>query len=198
MYTTQAGLAARVVEAPVQISPESIIGPIALIRLLTVLAQRGTLPIAALPPGTSPSTSLGHAVQITSAPIVRRCVALARKRVTARRETGNTRRTAAREADFACAAYTSAAELAAALCALDAATGGAYGGEMRGVRGELVLCLGEAAQMALEMGKWRKALNLAGCAVAAGEGASLGEALDAGLRSKNLQRVEAAKSKLNL
>ncbi|KAF7966481.1 hypothetical protein HWV62_38166 [Athelia sp. TMB] len=198
MYTTEADFGVNIIEAPVQLSPESILGPTALIRLLTVLAQRGALPIVALPSGTSPSTLLGHAAQITSAPAVGQCIAVARMRVPARRAVGAERWTKDREADYACAAYTGAAELAAALCAFDAATGGAYAGEMSGVREELVLCLGEAAQMALKMDHWRKALNLAGCAVSAGEGASSGEVLDAGLRSKNLQRVEAAKSELDL
>ncbi|KAF7979073.1 hypothetical protein HWV62_43569 [Athelia sp. TMB] len=198
MYTTEADFGVNIIEAPVQLSPESILGPTALIRVLTVLAQRGALPIVALPSGTSPSTLLSHTEQITSAPAVRQCIAVARMRVPARRAVGAERWTKDREADYACAAYTGAAELAAALCAFDAATGGEYAGEMSGVREELVLCLGEAAQMALEMDHWRKALNLAGCAVSAGEGASSGEVLDAGLKSKNLQRVEAAKSELNL
>ncbi|KAF7979079.1 hypothetical protein HWV62_43581 [Athelia sp. TMB] len=196
MYIDEADFGVSIIEAPLQSSPESIIGPTALIRLLTLLTQRGALPIVALPLGTSPSTSLSHAVQITSAPIVRQCVALARKRLPARRAEGKKRWTKEREADYACAAHTGAAELAAALCVFDAATEGTYAGEMSGVHEELVRCLGEAAQMALEMGYWRKALNLAGCAVA--DGASLGGALNASLRSKNLQRVEAAKSKLNL
>lgn len=199
MYTVDSN--EKVIEAPAQLSPESIGGPTAFIRILTVLAQRGSLDAVAnwtvLPPGTSSSTSLGQIKQITSPEVVRRCVTLARKRVTARREVGNKRKKQG-ESDYACPAYMSAAELAAALIAFNEASKGAYAEQMRGVHQESVMCLGEASQMALDIGRYRKALNLAGCAVKAAAKIPAGESVDGNLRKKNLQRVDTAKSKLKL
>lgn len=187
------------VEAPAQVAPEGVIGPTALIRLFTVLAQRGTLDSIAtwttLPAGTSNSTSLGQVKQIASREVIRQIISIVYKRVVARRQEGHKRKGKG-DPDFACAAYISAAELAAALIAFNGATKLVYAEQMRGVYNELVMCLGDAAQMALDMKVYRKALNLAGCALKAAEGVPAGDSIGADLRAKNNTRLQAAKAGL--
>ena len=57
-------------------------------------------------------------------------------------------------------AYGTAAELAVALVALDAATSGKYFINVVAMRRELVLCLGNAAEMTLELHQYPRALAM--------------------------------------
>lgn len=197
MHTVFTGV--EVADAPVQVAPEGIMGPVALIRLLTVLAERGILDDAKnwteLPAGTSTSTSLGQIKQITNPDVVRRCLILALKRVTARRDKGR-ERLAKSETEYACTAYVSAAELAVALVSFDIASRHKFTPHMPGVYNELVLCLGNAAQMSIRMKQYRKALNLASCAIQAAQSVPKGQAVEPGLLAKNNARVQTAKAGL--
>ena len=137
------------VEAPEQVADESVLGPIALIRLLVILAKRGTLVTipqwTQLPSGTSSSTSIGQVKQITNPDIIQKFLVLALKRVAARKETGHERLREG-EVEYAHAAYTSAAELAAAIIAFNDVTQHRFAQNTRGVYKELVLCLGNASE----------------------------------------------------
>lgn len=187
------------VDVPCIIADESVLGPLSLIRTLLVLARRGLLDEisgwTAAPSGTSSSTSLGQIKQITSPEIIRRVVALAFKRVGARREKGK-ERLDEKDQDYARVAYTSAAELANTLVALNNATSRTWALQMRGVHKELVLCLGNAAEMALRLKQYKRALGYALCAVSAGVNAPQGEGLDQSTVAKNVRRLEAAKAGL--
>jgi hypothetical protein len=74
----------------------------------------------------------------------------------------------------ALAAYTSAAELAAAIIAFDNATQHRFAQSISGVSRELVLCLGDAVETALGVNQNRRALSFALsklCALSAEESA---------------------------
>jgi len=202
------------VEYPLKVPPETLMGPTSFARILTLLAQRGLLDnihrMTRLPEGGSAGsrTSLSKVKEIARQDNIRRFLILARKRVTARREEGHSR-FKSKELDYACLAYTTAAELAAALIAFDEATTGVttngfdskyhgkYSQQLLGVRKELVLCLGNAAEMCLGLQKYERALPLAMAATDAVSGLPMVDTLDAvdeSIRAKNLRRVERAKT----
>ncbi|KAF9032136.1 hypothetical protein BDZ89DRAFT_1063511, partial [Hymenopellis radicata] len=151
-------------DAPNQIAPEGILGPTVLVRLLKILHQRGKLaaPPKKLPVGVS-GTTLAEVKSILSEDNIRRFLLLAKARTTERREAGHTRYKKDREPDFAGFAYYSAAELAAALVAFDDATAetGKWKACLRDVRMEVVMSLGNAAEMALGVRQEKKALYYA-------------------------------------
>lgn len=186
------------VEPPLQIANEPVIGPTALARLLTVLAKRDVL--QTIPEMTKLPAGCSGAKQITSAEAIRRFLILAAKRVTARRELGHKRIRKNNEMDYACLAYVTAAELAAALIAFDVATAGKYAASIVGMRRELVLCLGNAAEMALGLHQYRRALayatgaNQSATSLPSKTGA---DAVDDAIREKNIRRVDRARSALS-
>ncbi|KAH7925032.1 hypothetical protein BV22DRAFT_1089743 [Leucogyrophana mollusca] len=191
MYTVSSN---TTVDAPEQIAEERVLGPTALARLLAVLAQRnrlGKLQSLKKPTdGLSPSTSLDQVQQIIHPDAIKRFLKIALQRVKARMETGRKRD----DTDHARAAYTSAAELAAALVALDTFTQGQYNGEVKGARKELVLALGSASEMALRSKKFHKALSFAMGAVTIADGIPTSEGLDSSVVSRNKQRVNQARA----
>jgi hypothetical protein len=186
------------VDTPAQVPDESIMGPLALIRLLVVVAKRGLLDTipnwTALPEGTS-ATSLGHIQQITNTNVIRQFLGLALKRLTALNEKGR-KCSNENDVEFACFTYTAAAELAMALVAFDNATQHKQTQQIRGVYKELPVYLGNAAEMALRSKQYRRALSLALSAVAAEKIAPSGETIDIRIKAKNARRVEAAKAEL--
>ncbi|EIW74079.1 hypothetical protein CONPUDRAFT_113828 [Coniophora puteana RWD-64-598 SS2] len=194
---------ADVADEPAEIAPESILGPTALVRLLVILAQRkaldGIQKLRKAPIGLSPSTSLRHIRQITHPEIVHRVVKMAQARLRARLDKGR-QRVAVKKNDadwnFACAAFTSAAELAAALVALDVHTDGVYRVDIRGARKQLVIALGNAAQMTLNTRRYQRALHYALGAVSAAENIPGDEELDLEITEKNKRRINQAKSGL--
>lgn len=150
-------------DAPNQIAPEGILGPTVLVRLLTILHQRGKLaaaPLKKLPVGVS-GTTLPEIRSILKEDTIRRFLLLAKARTTERREAGHTRYKKDREPDFAGFAYYSAAELAAALVAFDEETEGKWNNCLKDVRMEVVMSLGNAAEMALGVKQEKKALYYA-------------------------------------
>lgn len=187
------------VDVPVIIADESVLGPLSLIRTLLALARRGLLDEirgwTKVPDGTSPSTSLGQIKQITSPNIIRRIVTIAFKRVGTRREKGKVRLDED-DQDYARVAYTSAAELAHTLITFNDATSRLWDRRLRGVHKELVLCLGNAAEMALRLKQYKRALGYALCAVRAGANVPQEEGLGQDTRNKNVRRSEAAQAKL--
>jgi hypothetical protein len=186
------------VDIPVYIVDEALMGPTALVRLLVVLAERGVLTDIeswnALPSGAA-GTSLGQVKQITSPDVIRAIVKTALKRVVLRREKG-LKNFAEGDYELARVAYTSAAELAAALVALDRASVGRWGEHIRDAGKELVVCLGEAAEMALRLKQFPRALNFALGAVETGNSLSAKGEDVAVLVAKNKKRAEQARCNL--
>ncbi|EIW77041.1 hypothetical protein CONPUDRAFT_109504 [Coniophora puteana RWD-64-598 SS2] len=184
-------------EHPQSVAPENILGPTALIRLFVVLAQRNVLTgIQALqntPVGLSPSTSLAQIKQITRPDVIRQIIKMSHSRIRARLDKGRERLMLQRDDyGYACAAYTSAAELAAALIALDTHTSGTYATEIRGARKQLVVALSHASQMALNLKHYERALHFAQGGINAAENIPSEEGLDPDFTVKNRRRVKQA------
>lgn len=193
--TTLLGARAEVAE---HIAPESIIGPIALLRLLIILGQRGVLydipQWTELPSGTSPTTSIAQVKHITEPGLVCKYLGYAMKNATLRRGVG--RQFSGSDLERARAIYIGAAELAAALISFDIVTHHKMIEHMRGIYQEFILCLGNAAEMCIRLGEFGKAVSFAKPALEAGENPPEGEAIDPNLIAKNDRRLEAAKSSL--
>ncbi|KAH7905185.1 hypothetical protein BJ138DRAFT_1165257 [Hygrophoropsis aurantiaca] len=197
MYTVSSN---TTVEAPALIAEESVLGPTALARLLVVLAQRNRLgKIQALKKATdglSTSTSLNQVQQVTNPDTIKRFLKIALQRVKARADKGRKRARNESDADFARAAYTSAAELAAALIAFDRHTQAQYAQDVKGARKELVLALGNASEMALRSKRYHKAVSFGMGALTIAEDIPAAEGLDSSVVSKNKRRVDEARAVL--
>ncbi|EIW83539.1 hypothetical protein CONPUDRAFT_152556 [Coniophora puteana RWD-64-598 SS2] len=187
---------------PFIICSQAILGPIALIRLLVILAQRkaiaGIQALRKAPAGLSSSTSLEHIKQITHPEIIRRVITIAQERILGTIQGGRDHLKQGKEGkeggdiNLTCSFFTSAAELALALIALDTHTDGAYTAEIRGARKQLVIALGNAAQMALKLGQHQRALHFASGAVSAAANIAEDEGLDPSITEKNKRRVDQA------
>ncbi|EIW84760.1 hypothetical protein CONPUDRAFT_162111 [Coniophora puteana RWD-64-598 SS2] len=193
-------------EYPAPVATEAVLGPLALVRMYAVLAQRKALDgIQALkkaPIGLASSTSLRQVQQITHPAVVRRVVKISQDRVRVRLEEGRkrlkNRRDNGDDINHACAVFMSAAELAAALISLDTHTEGVYAADIRGARKQLVIALGNASQMALNLKQYQRAFHLASSAVSATENIPDEEGLDPEVKAKNTRRVELANDGLQL
>lgn len=180
---------------------EATMGPIALVRVLTRLAERGLLDQSQtwteLPEGVSPDVSLDNLKQITSPPILRKVLSVTLKRVTAYRDVGKERAQRA-EHRRALLAFVPAAELASCLLEFNVVTSGKYSEAIRGARKELVLCLGNAAEMAKRKSMHGDALRLAAAAVHYANNAIQDEGITSDLVAKNERRLAEAKRVLNI
>lgn len=160
------------VDPPGQIPHETVLGPIALMRLLTRLAKNGILESAqtwtALPDGCAPKTSLAQVKQITSHDVIKKLLSLFVKRVAARREQGVTSSTSGSHY-YTRFMFVPGAELAHVLLQFDEATGGRFAGCIRGTRRELVLCLQQAGEASMKVKEYEPALGFFLGAVAATE-----------------------------
>ncbi|THH26298.1 hypothetical protein EUX98_g7891 [Antrodiella citrinella] len=185
-----------------QVPHELIMGPIALLRLLLRLAQRGLLEEAQtwneLPMGCEPSTSLVQVKQITSPAVLKKLLSLSVKRVTARRTLGleRARRGDHRHAWFARSAYVPAAELASILVQFDETTHSRYSDSIRGARKELVLCLDLAAGVSMRIQEYESALGFSLGEVTAIEDASLADEIPSDMLPKAKRRIADAKRQL--
>lgn len=191
------------VEPPLQVANEAYMGPTAHARLLTILAERKLLDdiskFSTVPKSTSSRMTLSRFRGICTPEAIRKFLNLAKQRVTARREEGHTRFRQKRELDYACVAYTTAAELAGSLIAFNVASQGSYQEEVSGVRREQVLCLGNAAEMALGQGLYELALYYALAAVNYGESLptdSSPDGIAASITEKNHRRITRAREGL--
>lgn len=192
------------VEPPLQVADEALIGPTAHARLLTLLAQRGLLQriskMAKLPKGVSKRTTLAILKQMTAPVAIRKFLTLAHQRVTAGREKGHRRFRVNKKLNYAYFAYVTAAELAAALLAFEEATEGAYSGDVEGVRRELVLSLGNGAEMALGLQQYERALTLAASSVEVAQVLpedGIPDAVEGVIKEKNRRRVQRARHGLS-
>lgn len=185
------------IDAPSQVAGEPVTGPTALLRLLIVLARRGVLEQVpqwtSLPEATAPSTSLTQVKQILSPAVLDKILPLALKRVVARREIGNTR---LRQNDWwhARSAYRPAAELAVCLTDFDKATNGRWLSKIQGATKELVLSLGNAAEMSNRVKEYETAYRFALAAYQVGQSAPASEDIAQSVLDKNQRRADLAKS----
>jgi len=191
------------IESPIAVAPQCVLGPTALVRLLVVLAQRNALggiqTLKKAPTGLSPSTSLSQVQNITHPDIIRRIIKLSQSRILERTEQGRLRiKEKKDDADInlACSLFVSSAELAAAVVALDTYTEGVYAAEALGARKQLVIALGNASQMALNLEQYRRALHYGCGAVSAAEDIPAEECLDPAIIEKNQRRVDQANVRL--
>jgi hypothetical protein len=183
------------VEPPLKIANELYMGPIVHVRLLTLLAENNLLAgagLSQLPNTVSKPMTLPQLKQICSPNNIRKLLSLSRKRITSRREVGHRRFRKENDLDHACFAYKTAAELAAALVYFNKATQGLYQQEVSGAGREQVLCLGNAAEMALGLELYDRALCYATAAVQCAESLPTDDSadgVDVSIRDKNHRRV---------
>lgn len=199
IFALQAGDShAAQVDSPLQIAEELVMGPTALARLLAVLAQRGVLDsIQALkkaPNGLSTATSLDQVQMITHPEIIRKFLLIAFRRVESRTESG--RKVTQSNPFYARMHFVSSAELAASLVSFDRYTHGKYAEEVKGVRKQLVVALGNASEMAIRTGQNQIALSLALGAITSAENIPETEGLEEAITAKNTRRADQARAAL--
>lgn len=181
---------------------EAIIGPIALLRLLSLLSERGILnqiqTWTAIPPAyTTPGSTvhLKQIKQITDPATVKKLLTLALKRANTRRESGAGRLAENNEPDYARASYTSSAELYAALVRFlesPQADAGSKATLLDPAKKGLVMALGNAAEISNRFRDFEKGRKFAMGALEVGRGGVLEEAL----MTKNKRRLDFAKQEL--
>ncbi|KAI0783726.1 hypothetical protein C8Q75DRAFT_795269 [Abortiporus biennis] len=192
------------VEAPSLIPHAEVMGPIAMIRLLTKMAQRNILEEARqfkkLPEGTPAGTNLRQVKQIVAPDVVKKLVLLSMKRLVARRELGRTRLQRQTDVDLAYvrASYLPAAELAAALIEFDEVTNKRWTKFIRGATRELVMDLGNAAEMCIRRKQYDSAFVFALLADKTGRDAPEGEDLATETIQKNQRRLAEARKMLSV
>lgn len=192
MFAAQTG---DLLDSPLQIAEENVMGPTALARLLAVLAQRGVLEsiqnLKKAPSGLSTATSLDQVQMITHPEVIRKFLSIAIRRVESRTESG--REVSQSNPSYARMHFMSSAELAAALVSFDRYTRGKYAEEVKGVRKQLVVALGNASEMAIRTGQSQAALSLALGAITSAENIPDTEGLDEAITAKNMRRAEQAR-----
>ncbi|GJE85396.1 hypothetical protein PsYK624_014750 [Phanerochaete sordida] len=185
-------------DATQQSPPPAVCAPLALLRILTLLAERGVLAQAqtwrALPAGIAPGVHLVHVHQILSDATIEATLNVLARRVAAQRESGKMDVSTAPWA--ARAHYRQAAQLAGALLAFDAAERGRWAHMLVGVRRELVLCLGNAAEMSNRVHDYGPAAVFANAALDVAEEAPQNEGIAPENVEKNARRLEVAKANL--
>ncbi len=190
-----------IVEPPGQVPNESTIGPIAFLSLLIQVAKRGLFDQiqswTQLPAGADPSASLRQVKQMSSPDIVKRMLTLASKRVVARNDQGRGRVQSGEDSFYCHAAYLPAVELAAALVVFDEATDGRWSSSVRGARKDLVLNLGNVAEMSIRAKNFESALGFALEACSRWQSAPSSEAIPRSTLEKNERRVAEARRRIN-
>ncbi|TCD69543.1 hypothetical protein EIP91_007167 [Steccherinum ochraceum] len=186
------------VDAPVQIPEENTIGPIAMIRLLTCLAERCLLEQAQtwtkLPAGCDPSTSLAQIKQITSPAVVKKLLSFCTKRVTARRKLGRSLEPNHWQSR---SAYIPAAELASELLKFNDTTNKKFADSIKHARKELALCLDRAAEASMRAKEYETALGFFLGAIAAITAASAADEIPADLSASIQRRIADAKRRID-
>ena len=176
-----------------KIGNERVLGPIALARLLVVLAQRKALDtiqeLKKPPKGLSSSTSLHHVQQITHPVVIQRFLTIALQRVVECTEKGQSSVTE-RQYSTAQNWFISSAELAGALVAFDTHTEGRYINHVRGARKELVIALFNVSAAALKEKAYLEAKSFALAAIHAAESVPAEEGLDRNIVKECRLRVQ--------
>ncbi|KAJ3521680.1 hypothetical protein NMY22_g12215 [Coprinellus aureogranulatus] len=183
-------------EEIVQINEMVIEGPTTHIRLLVSLAKRGVLEEVAqwkkLPAGVSLHGGLSKLQGYLSEYEIMRCLSVSLDALAKRRERGNTTFRDDKNVNEARFEYWSAAMLGAALLEFDEVTKGKYSNALSGVKKELALSLGNAAEMSLNLQYFDRALVFASAAVKVAERCSGEDRVDQKVREKNERRVKRA------
>ncbi|TEB13593.1 hypothetical protein FA13DRAFT_1805737 [Coprinellus micaceus] len=179
-----------------QINDERITGPICHIRLYVTFARRGlfdkVLQWETSPEGLNVEGGLGRLKELASEAEVKHSLSIAIERVAERRETGNDIFRRKKRLDDARFEYWSAAELAAALVEFDDVSNGKYAELLAGMRKELVLNLGNAAEMSLGQGYFDRALVFTSAAVRLAERCAGKDDVGQSVIEKNKRRVTRA------
>ncbi|GJE85400.1 hypothetical protein PsYK624_014790 [Phanerochaete sordida] len=185
-------------DASCQVPEAAVTASTTLLRLLAVLAQRGVLEAAAkwteLPSGTAEGTDLAQVQQILSAPVIQKILAVVARRAAFQRDKV---RKDVRSAPYSARSdYRKLAELAAAAVALDGATRGRFHAKVAAMRKELVLCLGNTAEMSNRLRDFGAAEVYALVAQEAASAAPAGEAIAEEVLAKNTKRLATARAGL--
>lgn len=168
--------------------------PTALLRLLSVLEERGIIEDAqswsTLPAGCVPGTDLRQVKQILSPPVIKKLIPLVIKRMSASRELA--RMDVATQQWKVRARYVEAAQLGAALLAFDRTTEERWGKTTRGLKKELVLCLGNASEMSIRRHDFDAALGFAAWADTIAQTSDPAEGITEDTIAKNQRRIQTA------
>ena len=187
-------------DAPLQVPAAAVGAPYLLLRILTVLAERGVLQEIqqwqTLPSDCAVGTDLRQVKQITSLSVIKKLLPIVAKRVTRHRE-GTRMIVADRFFYQARSRYRQAAELAAAMIAFDKVTNGQWSEDVRGMWIELVLCLGNAAEMSNRHAEHKTALGYAVAASEVAKAAPANAGISADTIAKNERRAETARSNVS-
>ncbi|RXW17300.1 hypothetical protein EST38_g8551 [Candolleomyces aberdarensis] len=183
-----------------QINEEVLTGPICHIRILVSLAKRGIFEKVQqwnkAPKGLNMGGGgLRNVKKMLSDKEIKRSLDLCLKRMAQGREDGNELFREHKGLDEAQLRYWGTAQLAAVVVEFDEVTNGRYHVHARGARKELVLNLGNAAEMALGRQYWERALVFASAAVKLAEERKGGSSEEVGeaVLEKNKRRVERAR-----
>ena len=175
---------------------ESALGPVALARLLVVLAQRKTLDtiqeLKIPPKGLSSYTSLHHVQQTTHPVVIQRFLTIALQRVRGCTEKGRSQFIKRQEGN-AHVSFSSSAELAAVLVAFDTHTKEQYSNHIRGARKELVIALSNASATALRRKRYLGTQNFAFGAIGVVENIPASQGLDQNIVEKCRLRIQEAR-----
>ncbi|KAJ2932230.1 hypothetical protein H1R20_g4848, partial [Candolleomyces eurysporus] len=187
-------------EVILQINEEVLTGPICHIRILVSVAKRGIFEKVQqwnkAPKGLDVGGGgLRDVKKMLSDEEIERSLDLCLKRMAKGREDGNELFREHKGLDEAQFKYWGTAQLAAAVVEFDEVTNGRYHAHARGARKELVLNLGNAAEMALGREYWERALVFASAAAKLAEEKKGGSSEEVGeaVLEKNKRRVERAR-----
>ena len=187
------------VDSILQVACQSILGPTAYLRLLTILARRGILDkmpnwtLDQVPEGLDPSTNLAQLRQITDPAILKKLMGFITKRASMRREEGRLVFQKA-DCDGARVQYTAASEALVALLSLEQEGKGKWKGTLKGARSELVMNLGNASEMCMQLNQEKASYGFAAAAVQFANTAPTYDPVKTELLEKNKRRVAKAKS----
>jgi hypothetical protein len=189
------------IQSPCVIPGEAILGPMALLRLLSLLSERGILnqipSWSTIPPAMPSSLSLKQVKQMTDPGITKKLLALSLKRATRECERGHQRFRGDQDVDHARAAYAASAELASTLVSfLESPQADSRSKTLllAGAKKQLVLSLGHAADMSNRFKQYEVGYKFALGACAVGRAARLED----NLRGNNKKRLNAAKQALGI
>ena len=187
------------VDSVLQVPCQSILGPTAYLRLLTILARRGVLDeipnwtLDQVPDGLDPSTDLAQLRQITDPVIFKKLMGFVTKRAAMRREEGAS---VFKRDDFdgARMQYTAASEALVALLSLEKEGKGRWKNARNGARTELVMNLGNCSEMCMRLSQERASYGFATVAVQFASTAPAYDPVRLELLEKNKRRAAKAKS----
>lgn len=185
------------VDSTLQVASQSILGPTAYLRLLTILAHRGILDeipnwtLDQVPEGLDPSTNLAQLQQITDPAILKKLMGFITKRASIRREEGGLLFKKG-DWDTARVQYNAASEALVALLSLEQEGKGRWKGTLKGARSELVMNLGNSSETCMRLNQERATYGFAAAAVQFATTAPMYDPVKTELLEKNKRRAAKA------